>query len=92
MNGRLKEIMTEAGFDPEAIERMGVMPQAEKFGLLLIAECIAQCETVATDARAMTKSVYVTDSGRMLHEGMWGGAKNSIGAIMRNFGITDQTQ
>ena len=28
--------MTEAGFDPASIERMGIMPQAEKFVTLLI--------------------------------------------------------
>lgn len=31
--------MAQAGFDPAAIERMGVMPNAEKFAELLINEC-----------------------------------------------------
>ena len=40
MNERIKELMSQAGFDPAAIERMGVMPQAEKFAELIVKECI----------------------------------------------------
>ncbi len=36
--------MAAAGFDPSSIERMGVMPQAEKFAELLIKECVAVAE------------------------------------------------
>ncbi len=32
--------MKQAGFDPAGIERMGIMPQAEKFSELLIAKCV----------------------------------------------------
>lgn len=39
MNERIKELMAQAGFDPAAIERMGVMPQSEKFAELIIKEC-----------------------------------------------------
>lgn len=39
MNERIKELMAQAGFDPAAIKRMGVMPQAEKFAELIIREC-----------------------------------------------------
>ena len=39
MNERFKELMSRAGFDPVAIERMGVMPQAEKFVELIVREC-----------------------------------------------------
>ena len=38
MNERIKEIMAQAGFDPASVERMGVMPQAEKFAELLLQE------------------------------------------------------
>lgn len=38
MNKRIKELMAKAGFDPASIERMGVMPQAEKFATLLLKE------------------------------------------------------
>jgi len=40
MNERIKELMVQAGFDPAAIERMGVMPNAEKFAELIVNECI----------------------------------------------------
>ena len=40
MNERIKELMAQAGFDPAAIERMGVMPQAEKFAKLVVQECV----------------------------------------------------
>ena len=40
MNERIRELMAQAGFDPSAIERMGIMPQAEKFAELIVRECI----------------------------------------------------
>ena len=58
-----------------------------KFAELIVRECVAQCEQVATDADAMTKSEFVTDAGRMLHEGMWGGAKNCAAGIREHFGV-----
>ena len=36
----IKQIMVKSGFDPVAIERMGIMPQAEKFAELLVKECM----------------------------------------------------
>lgn len=39
MNNLVNELMAEAGFDPAAIERMGIMPQAERFAELMIREC-----------------------------------------------------
>lgn len=40
MNERIKYLMARAGFDPAAIERMGVMPNAEKFAELIVKECM----------------------------------------------------
>lgn len=37
---RIQELMAQAGFDPAAIERMGVMPQANKFAELIVRECL----------------------------------------------------
>jgi hypothetical protein len=39
MTKRIKELMAQSGFDPASIERMGVMPQAEKFAELIVKEC-----------------------------------------------------
>lgn len=58
---------------------------------LVVEECMAQCEQVATDADATAKSQFVTDAGRMLHEGMWGGAKNCSASMRHHFGIDDDT-
>jgi hypothetical protein len=60
-----------------------------KFAELIVQECIAQCEQVATAADAKSKSKFVTDDGRMLHEGMWGGAKNCSGQIKQHFGVEE---
>jgi hypothetical protein len=38
-NELIKQLMTQAGFDPVAIERMGVMPNADKFAELIVREC-----------------------------------------------------
>lgn len=40
MNERIKELMAQAGFDPAALERMGIMPQVEKCVGLIIRDCI----------------------------------------------------
>ena len=45
MNKRIKELMAQAGFDPDAIERIGVMPNAEKFAELIAKDCIHYIET-----------------------------------------------
>jgi hypothetical protein len=61
----------------------------KEFAELIVRECIAQCEQVATAADAKSKSKFVTDDGRMLHEGMWGGAKNCSGQIKQHFGVEE---
>jgi hypothetical protein len=38
MKEQIKDLMVRAGFDPAAIERMGIMPQAEKFAELIVGE------------------------------------------------------
>jgi hypothetical protein len=47
MNERIKELISQAGFDPAAIERMGVMTNAEKFAELIVRECLARIENEA---------------------------------------------
>ena len=50
MNERIKELIAQAGFDPAAIERMGVMPHAEKFAQLIIREMCGMMEQAEDDA------------------------------------------
>jgi hypothetical protein len=87
MNERIQELMLLAGTDTSG-KWMGV-EHAERFAESIVRECIAQCEQVATDADWMTKSKFVTEHGRMLHEGMWGGAKNCSGQIKQHFGVAE---
>lgn len=60
---------------------------AEKFAELIVQECLDQCEEVADGADKVANSKFVTDAGRMLHEGMWGGAKNCSAQIKEHFGV-----
>jgi hypothetical protein len=84
MNERIKEIAVKA-----QVEHCISHVRLQEFAELIIRECMAQCEQVASDADAMTKSEFVTDAGRMLHEGMWGGAKNCGGQIKEHFGVQE---
>jgi hypothetical protein len=94
MNERIRKLADEAGIDTTdfencPIELYGAEQQLNKFAELIVQECIAQCEQVATAADAKSKSKFVTDDGRMLHEGMWGGAKNCSGQIREHFGVEE---
>ena len=92
MNERIRELAEQA--KAESSQWLGSKPaitmtydELEKFAELIVQECIAQCEQVATAADAKSKSKFVTDDGRMLHEGMWGGAKFCSGQIKQHFGV-----
>jgi hypothetical protein len=91
VNERIQLLIEQATtrIDPTAHDGACWDFDKEKFAELIVAECIAQCEQVATDADAMTNSKFVTDAGRMLHEGMWGGAKNCTAQIQTHFGVEE---
>jgi hypothetical protein len=96
MNERIRELAEQANeLDYETFDEFNHKTvkhykfNKEKFAELIVRECIAQCEQVATDADAKSKSKFVTDDGRMLHEGMWGGAKNCSGQIKQHFGVKE---
>ena len=82
MNEKLKEIAVKA-----QVEHCVSHVRLQEFAELIIRECIECCDEVAADADAMKDSKFVTDAGRMLHEGMWGGATNSIVTIKNRFGV-----
>ena len=92
MNERIRELREQARewvpnqVDPDTKIRL---LNAEKFAELIVRECITQCEQVAIDANAMTKSKFVTDAGLVLHEGAWGGAKNCSEQIKLHFGVEE---
>jgi hypothetical protein len=87
MNERIRELAEQAT-GAEEYDGFRYFDK-EKFAELIVQECIAQCEQVATAADAKSKSKFVTDDGRMLHEGMWGGAKNCSGQIREHFGVEE---
>jgi hypothetical protein len=96
MNERIRQLAEQAGiavwddavymYDPKDTLDSTVI---EKFAELIVRECITQCEQVATDANAMTKSKFVTDAGLVLHEGAWGGAKNCSEQLKLHFGVEE---
>jgi hypothetical protein len=90
MNERILQLAKQAGLDDDMFPLdEWDNPELEKFAELIVQECITQCEQVATAADAKSKSKFVTDDGRMLHDGMWGGAKNCSGQIKQHFGVEE---
>jgi hypothetical protein len=100
MNERIKQLAEQAGYYlydlTETHECKTVETDStdewitlEKFAELIVRECMAQCEQVAEDADAMAKSTFVTDVGRMIHDGAWGGAKNCTAQIREHFGVEE---
>jgi hypothetical protein len=95
MNERIRELagqakfMAEEDINKQISYNTELKAFAEKFAELIVRECVTQCEQVATDANAMTKSKFVTDAGLVLHEGAWGGAKNCSEQIKQHFGVEE---
>lgn len=87
MNTRIKELYLEAGTDTSG--RWMSEESAQLFAKLLLKEAMSLCEDVATSADAVSKGTFVTPAGKMLHEGMWGGAKNCASAINIHFGVEE---
>jgi hypothetical protein len=87
MNERMLELAKQAGLKKEHgadREYIGDFDWRQ-FAVLIIQECVDQCEQIATDADKKANSKLVTDAGRMLHEGMWGGAMNCSAQIREHF-------
>jgi hypothetical protein len=96
MNERIRELALEA-FEPinniatEGVADRHTFDQAwfqlynHRFAMLIIQECVDQCEQAVADADKKANSPLVTDAGRMLYEGMWGGAMNCSAQIREHF-------
>jgi len=78
MNERIRELVEQAGFDPAAIERMGVMPQAEKFAELIVQEC---ADIVANKVTLETNEDY--------REGFHRAQQFIWQDINKHFGVSD---
>ena len=93
MNTRIRELLEQATSYADTLniadQKIYQKIRNMEFAELIVKECMTQCERVAVDADAMTKSKFVTDAGRTLHEGMWGGAKNCTAQIREHFGVEE---
>lgn len=91
MNERIRELAEQAGAHfGEGLEFavvFGELSDFEKFAELILQECVSQCEKVADQADKMAKSKFVTPEGRLLNEGIWGGATNCSALIKNHFGV-----
>ena len=87
MNERMLELAKQAGLKKEHYSDREYIGNFDwrQFAVLIIQECVDQCEQVVTIADTKAKSTLVTPAGRMLHEGMWGGAINCIAQIREHF-------
>lgn len=84
----IKSDMMEA-IGTNAYEEDGWEPIVSKFAELIVQECLRQCENVRTDALEQKSSEFLTESGKMLYEGVFGGATNCGYAIQQHFGIEE---
>lgn len=54
---------------------------------LIVGECLAFCKQIADDASSQKRSEFLTQDGKMLYEGVFGGANNCGFAIQERFGV-----
>lgn len=87
MNERIKELLAQAHL--EAVDLNDTNWIANRFGMLVVQECIAQCAEVRKDANSQKNSKFLTQAGKMVYEGMWGGANNCAYAIQEHFGVKE---
>jgi 2-hydroxychromene-2-carboxylate isomerase len=82
---RVKELIAQARIPAEDI----TLYDLEQLVQVVVEDCLDACYQVAAEADAMAKSKSVTDAGRTLHQGMWGGATNSAARIRLNYGVDE---
>jgi len=61
----------------------------QKFAELIVKDCLQQCEQIRNDALTQKKSEFLTESGKLLYEGVFGGATNCGFAIQQHFGVEE---
>ena len=89
MNERLKQLAIKATKVNELddIDYRFETFDKEFFAMLIIKKCIAQCNLIASWSDTLSKNELLTDSGRQLHEGRFGGAISCITSIEEYFGV-----
>ena len=81
MNSKVKSLLAQAHleFHPDT------NAVAERFAELIVDACLYACENIRQDALVQKKSEFLTDDGKMLYEGVYGGATNCGFAIQQMF-------
>lgn len=83
MNQRIQELLQQSTDDI-----MGVpIVDQKRFAQLIVRECMSLCKTISDDANAQKNSDFLTKEGKMLYEGVYGGANNCGFAIQEHFGV-----
>ena len=85
MNERIEQILKES---TDNILGVPIVDQ-KKFAELIVRECLQQCEQVRDEAYTQKKSEFLTESGRLIYEGVFGGANNCGYAIQQHFGVEE---
>jgi len=87
MNGRIKELQFQAAAQVNPLLEGSEWQQVfvEKFTELIVQECLQACENIRQDALVQKESEFLTDSGKTLYEGVYGGATNCGFAIQSMF-------
>lgn len=88
MNGRMLELAIAAGLKKDHgsdAEYIGDFDW-RLFGELIVKDCKDLCSEIRNDALVQKKSEYLTAAGKMIYEGVYGGATNCGFAIQNRFG------
>lgn len=80
---RVNELIAQANLPAHGITREDL----QELIRLVVEDCIDVCNHVAAEADGTAKSQFVTENGKLLHQGMWGGATNCAGVIRYNYGV-----
>lgn len=80
MNERIKELMLEAGY-----ASLELALRAQLLASLIINACIKQCNITAEQCLKEHDNQYLTKEGKMLYQGMYGGAKSCVSVIGTHF-------
>jgi hypothetical protein len=82
---RIDELIAQARIPAQGITREDL----QELVRVVVEDCLDACYHTAAEADATAKSKFVTDAGRTLHQGMWGGATNSAALIRLNYGVDE---
>lgn len=89
MSDKIKQLAIESGLisgEFNGFDRMEMTEAEKRFAEAIINSCVKMCVEVAEHAEGVKNSEFVTDAGKMLHEGMWGGAQSCARKIIFGLG------